>query len=116
MSRWVPTVVEALCESKRNGLPFNAAWGLAITRHRPRLNELGITYAVSNDEAENLFEQPSAKALEWFRRVCEDAYEDRPKEDGSPSRMRGLRDALDGGFAEPEFRRGRQASKYREAA
>ena len=107
MSRWVPTVVESLCESKRLGLPFDPAWGLALARHPPRLHELGV----SRVHEDTLLDQSAAGAVQWFRGVCEAAYGDWPRVDvetgqpAGPSRMRGLRAALEGGFAEPQHHR-----------
>jgi hypothetical protein len=100
---WVEEVVEALAECRRDRLPFNAAWTHVIQRHPPRLRELGISGVL----ADSLFDQSGAQALEWFRGVCESAYDDAPALDGSPSRLRGLHAALEASFEEQMPARGR---------
>lgn len=94
MSSWTGEVVDALCESKRCGLDFEAAWELAIRRHPPRLHELGVGRA-REDAQERLWDQSGWRELEWWRGVCEAAYVDAPAADGSPSRLCGLRSALE---------------------
>ena len=99
MSSWTSRFVGSLCESKRDGLPFDAAFALAKHRHPPRLHELGVS-RVGSDKLFDLdpLELSPAQAMEWWREVCEAAYHDAPAPDGTPSRMRGLRAALEDGF------------------
>lgn len=84
--RWSARVTEALCESKRQRLPFKFAWANAIQLHPFTPKEFGL----SPLEAESLLEQSSHECFMWFRRICEMAYVDAPAPDGGPSRLRGL--------------------------
>jgi hypothetical protein len=87
---WTQDVVAVLAVGKTTQLPFNAAWTNAVQQHPPRLRELGVRGA-----GDSLFDQKEANTLEWFRTVCQAAYEDRPAPDGRVSRLRGLRAALE---------------------
>jgi hypothetical protein len=91
MSSWTQRIVEDMAEAKQCGLPFDQAWQTATARHRFRPSDLGVR---GTWEAQSLFEQPEYAALEWFRGVCQAAYEDHPSPFGGPSRLVGLRHAL----------------------
>lgn len=81
---WVPRMIETLREFKLLGLEFHFAWRVALRQHPPRTLELG-----RRDDPE---------ALAWFHGVCQDAWFDMPAPAGTPSKLRGLRQALEGGF------------------
>lgn len=111
---YIQSVIDEMAQMKRDGLPFDQAWAVANSRHRYRPVELGIRGSMV--EAANLFEQPEYEALEWWRGVCERAYNDAPAPDGSPSKLRGLRAALENGFSFDEGRAARKVPGRRAAA
>jgi hypothetical protein len=93
---WPQRMVDHMRQAKTCGLPFHEAWGTALARYPYQPSDLGVRLTAVDEEQESLFEQPAYQALEWYRQVCEAAYEDRPGPDGGRSRLAGLRFVLDG--------------------
>jgi hypothetical protein len=110
---WTSRIVEDMAEMKRCGLPFEQAWATATARHKFQPAALGVR---GTWEAQSLFEQPEYAALEWYRGVCKAAYENHPSPFGGPSRLVGLRAALDGGFRLDSSRDAGKPGRYRAAA
>jgi hypothetical protein len=116
---WTSKVVEDMAEMKRlridcgEPLDFDTDWLLALSRHKFQAKDLGVR---GTWEAQSLFEQPEYAALEWYRGVCKAAYENHPSPFGGPSRLVGLRAALDGGFRLDSSRDAGKPGRYRAAA
>lgn len=103
MPSWTQRVVDDLADSKAARLPFNAAWTRAVQEHPPDLRELGIR----SGHLDSLFDQDGNDALEWWRGICQRAYVDAPAPGGGPSRLRGLRAALEVELADRPMTTGR---------
>lgn len=95
---WVAAVVEDLAAAKRAGTDFDSAWRAAMTGQPPRLAELGVP----RTQVDTLLDQTAASGLGWFRGVCEAAWVDAPSLMGGPSKLRGLRAALETGDVSEE--------------
>lgn len=90
---WVSAVVADLVAAKHRGQDFDAAWDAAMFTRLPRLHELGVSRDV-----DVMGEPRAAEAIQWFRGVCEAAWLGALAPGGGPSRLRGLRAALESGI------------------
>jgi hypothetical protein len=111
---WTADLTDALCEYKTAGLTFDDAWRVGLAKHPPQLRELGIL----GSSLDTLEDQAGAAALEWLRGVMLDAWHGRPAagttaaENGQPSRLRGLRAALEDGLPVAEVPTGRRSQRF----
>lgn len=70
---WESRVIDTLCDLKRRGHGFDAAWGMALRAHPPSARALGYR--------ETLFavdgEQDELSTVEWVRWAAEEAWHGR---------------------------------------
>lgn len=67
MDMWARNVVSCLCEMKRQGQDFEAAWKRAIMLYKPSGRS-------ARDGEQLSLEEPSETLVEFLHRACRDAW------------------------------------------